>query len=211
MHAPRYFKKTALVAILISLFGLISRTSCFAEPLVGAAAPDFSLVDSTGSTVTLAQLKGKIVVLEWFNPNCPFVKKFYSNGDMQRFQGEAIAKGAAWLTISSSAEGKSGHVSREAAQSVRAEHDMKSTALLLDTDGVAGKAFGARTTPHLFVIDKEGKIAYAGAIDSEASTDPDDIKGATNYVLSSIDALNAGRNVDPATTEPYGCGVKYKN
>jgi peroxiredoxin len=200
-------------ALLAAALGFVSVIAlcgaCSAEALVGSQAPDFSLKDSAGNDVTLSQFKGKIVVLEWFNANCPFVKKFYRNGDMQRFQSEATAKGAAWLTISSSAPGKSGYIPSDTAESVRSEHNMKSTALLLDSDGVAGKAYGARTTPHLFVVDAQGKVAYAGAIDNEASTDSDDIKGATNYALSSIDALAAGKPVEPATTEPYGCGVKY--
>lgn len=179
------------------------------QATVGAAAPDFTATDSSGKTVSLHDFKGKIVVLEWFNPNCPFVKKFYSKGDMQRFQQQATAQDVVWLTVSSSAEGKNGYLTKESATSTRQELAMKSSALLLDSSGTLGKLYGARTTPHMFVVDSFGKLSYVGAIDSSPSADSDDIAGATNYVLGAIEALKAGKPVTPPSTEPYGCSVKY--
>jgi peroxiredoxin len=178
---------------------------------VGGTAPDFTLQSAQGSEVSLKSFSGKTVVLEWFNPGCPFVKKFYTNGDMQRFQRESVAKGVVWLTINSSAEGKQGHLTSAEALEVITELGVASTALLLDPSGTVGKLYGARTTPHMFVINPQGKLAYAGAIDSVASTRSSDIASATNYVVNAIDAINAGRTPAPSDTESYGCGVKYAN
>lgn len=178
---------------------------------VGATAPDFTLQNAQGAEVSLKSFAGKTVVLEWFNPGCPFVKKFYTNGDMQRFQRESVAKGVVWLTINSSAEGKQGHLTSAEALDVITELGLSSSALLLDSNGTVGKLYGARTTPHMFVINPQGTIAYAGAIDSVASTRSSDIASATNYVLSAIDAITAGKGPAPRDTEPYGCGVKYAN
>ena len=184
-------------------------TSVHADVVVGDVAPEFTAKDSTGKDVSLNTFKGKIVVLEWFNPNCPFVKKFYKNGDMQKFQETLAAKGVVWLTVNSSASGRSGHLSPEEAQETRKELGMKSTAFILDENGKVGKAFGARTTPHMYIVGTDGKVAYAGAIDSEASTSANDIAGATNYVLAATEELLAGKPVAVASTEPYGCSVKY--
>jgi peroxiredoxin len=205
--------RTPLSKLFISLVTTIclalSSQLAHAQATVGAPAPEFTAKDSTGKEVSLKALKGKIVVLEWFNPGCPFVKKFYKNGDMQKTQQELESKGVVWLTISSSAPGKSGHLSPEEAESARAELGMKSTALVLDHNGAIGKAFGARTTPHMFVISPDGVVAYAGAIDSEPSASSADIAGATNYVLNAVTSLKAGKQVEPASTDPYGCSVKY--
>ena len=176
---------------------------------VGHPAPDFTLRDARGAEVSLKSFAGKTVVLEWFNPGCPFVKKFYTNGDMQRLQRESIAKGAVWLTINSSAEGKSGHLSSAEAVGIIGELGLASTALLLDDDGRVGKLYGARVTPHMFVISPQGSLAYAGAIDSVASTRSADIGTATNYVVGALDAISAGKQTSPSDTEPYGCSVKY--
>jgi peroxiredoxin len=176
---------------------------------VGASAPDFTLKNAQGAEVSLKSFAGKTVVLEWFNPGCPFVKKFYTNGDMQRFQRESIAKGVAWLTINSSAEGKQGHLTSAEALDVITELGLASTALLLDPNGTVGTLYGARTTPHMFVINPQGTLVYAGAVDSVPSTRSNDIASATNYVLTAIDAINAGKTPEPSDTEPYGCGVKY--
>jgi peroxiredoxin len=202
-------KKLFLAALPLAVFLTPLSAHCATEQGAGATAPEFTAKDSSGADVSLKDLKGKIVVLEWFNPNCPFVKKFYSNGDMQRFQKDAAAKGAVWLTISSSAAGKNGHLEQDTAAKVREELSMQSKAILLDKDGSIGKAYGARTTPHLFVVDAAGKIAYSGAVDNVPSTDSSDIAGATNYVALAIDALVAGKPVEVASTEPYGCSVKY--
>jgi peroxiredoxin len=194
----------------VAVSTLFSSTLASAETaVVGSPAPNFTVKDSSGKEVSLNDFKGKTVVLEWFNQNCPFVKKFYTNGDMQRFQSNTTGQGVVWLTINSSAEGKSGHLDMESATSVKEELAMKSSALLLDSDGTVGKLYGARTTPHTFVIDPKGTLAYAGAIDSVPSTKSSDVAGATNYVLGAIDAIKVGKTVDPASTEPYGCSVKY--
>jgi peroxiredoxin len=209
MQASRAPLKSILSTFIIALSAFASPLNALAEAIVGAPAPEFSAKDSTGKEVTLQGLRGKIVVLEWFNPGCPFVKKFYKNGDMQKMQQELQEKGVVWLTVSSSAPGKSGHLTPESAAETRSELKMKSSALLLDESGTIGKAYGARTTPHIFVISSDGKLAYAGAIDSEASTSSSDIAGATNYLVGAVDALRAGKQVAPSSTDAYGCSVKY--
>ncbi len=178
---------------------------------IGADAPNFVLKDSQNVEHSLADFKGKIVVLEWFNKDCPYIKKFYKNGDMQRFQKEATDQGVIWLQVGSSAEGKQGYVTAEEADALRAELDVHSTAYLLDAPGEVGRLYGAKTTPHMYVIDAEGKLAYMGAIDSISSADSDDISKATNYVQKAIAALQAGEAVEHPVTTPYGCGVKYSN
>src|SRR2546429_3503436 len=145
------------------------------SPAVGSAAPDFSVPDVNGKTHSLSQYKGKYVVLEWFNPECPFVKKHYGSGNMQKLQGEYTGKGIVWLTIDSNAPGYEGNLSPEQAQKVMKDWDTKQTALLLDPEGKAGRTYSARSTPHMFVINPEGKIIYEGAIDSMDSTSPADI------------------------------------
>ncbi len=178
---------------------------------VGEAAPAFSLADSNGKTHSLADYKGKTVVLEWTNHECPFVKKHYGPGNMQRQQADATAAGVVWLTINSSAAGKQGAVDGPAANAIMAEKGHKSTAYLLDPTGVVGKAYGAKTTPHMYIIDGEGIVRYAGAIDSNPSGDPADIPGATQYVVQALAELGAGKPVSVANTQPYGCSVKYAN
>jgi peroxiredoxin len=177
--------------------------------VVGSSAPSFTATDTAGTLVDLGMYRGKIVVLEWFNPTCPFVKKFYSGGDMQKLQQEILDGGNVWLTIDSSAQGKPGHLTTDEALTVIKELGIKSTKLLLDGDGKVGRLYGARTTPHIFIIDAQGKLAYAGAIDNVPSTKASDIAGATNYIRTTVQALKTGAPVDPISTEPYGCSVKY--
>lgn len=176
---------------------------------VGSAAPGFSLPDANGKTHSLADYKGKYVILEWFNPECPFVKKHYGSDNMQKLQQEAAGRGLVWLSINSSAPGQQGNLSPDAAKKVTTDLKMKSTALLLDPDGKAGKAYGAKTTPHMYVIDQQGKLIYDGAIDSKASADVADIAGATNYVRAALQDAMAGQPVKESSTKPYGCSVKY--
>lgn len=176
---------------------------------VGQPAPEFTLKDAKGDTVSLKSFLGKTVVLEWFNPGCPFVKKFYAHGDMPKFQQQVLDKGGVWLTISSSAKDKPGHIDPSEAAGVFQELQMRGTELLLDSDGVVGTRYGARTTPHMFVIDPKGIVAYSGAIDSNPSTRASDIEAATNYVISAVEALANNKTPSPATTEPYGCSIKY--
>jgi hypothetical protein len=185
-------------------------TAAFAAN-VGEPAPAFKGIDViSGKEVSNATLKGKTAVLEWTNPGCPFVKKFYSVGAMQKFQADAVKDGIVWVSVNSSAAGKEGHLKDAAeAKASIAEHKHASSHYVLDHDGVIGKAFGAKTTPHMYIIDKDGKLAYQGAIDSDNSADSDDIAKATNYVTTALAELKAGKPVTNATTKPYGCSVKY--
>jgi peroxiredoxin len=176
---------------------------------VGSAAPDFTLTDTAGETHRLADFAGKVVVLEWINHDCPFVKKHYGAGNMQALQKKYTAEGVVWLSVNSSAPGKQGHCTPEKADELSAKHGAAPTALLLDEDGKVGKAFGARTTPHMYVIDAEGVLVYNGAIDNRPTADPKDIPGATNYVAAALDAVLAGGTPEVATSKPYGCSVKY--
>ena len=198
--------------LLTGLLTCLVSTALFAidSPPVGSAAPDFSVSDSKGKTHALSQYKGKHVVLEWFNPECPFVKKHYGSGNMQKLQEEFTGKGVVWLAIDSAAPGLEGNLTPEQANAKMAEWKTHSTALLLDPDGKVGRLYGAKNTPHMFVINPEGKIVYEGAIDSKASANPDDIASSTNYVKAALDESLAGKPVSTANTKPYGCSVKYK-
>ena len=201
-------KTKSILTILASL----ATTTLLAldSPPVGSAAPDFSLTDAKGQTHSLSQYKGKYVVLEWFNPECPFVKKHYGSGNMQKLQEEYTSKGVVWLTIDSNAPGSEGNMTPEQAEKVAAAWKTHQTALLLDPEGKAGRAYGAKNTPNMVVISPEGKIAYEGAIDSKATPNPADIPSSTNYVKVALDESLAGKSVTTANTKPYGCSVKYK-
>ena len=176
---------------------------------VGQPAPEFTLTDSTGTSRSLGDFKGKFIVLEWFNNECPFVRKHYESGNMQRLQAAYTAKGVVWLTVASSAPGKQGYMTPEQAQAVIRARNAHQTALLLDPDGTVGQRYGAKTTPHLFIINPEGVLIYAGAIDDIASVDQADIDRAENYVRRALDEALAGRPVSVAQTRSYGCSVKY--
>jgi peroxiredoxin len=178
-----------------------------AEP--GEAAPEFTLTDSKGTSHKLSDFRGKFVVLEWLNHECPFVKKHYSSGNMQKLQQEYTAKGVVWLSIISSAPGKQGHRTGPQAEADTKDKNAAPTAVLLDPSGEVGKKYDAKTTPEMFVLDKEGKILYAGAIDSIKSTDSADIAKAENHVRQALDAALAGQPVPKPKTTPYGCSVKY--
>lgn len=200
--------KTLLSLALGSALAFAANTA-MAAATVGQPAPAFTLTDSKGQRHSLSDFAGKTVVLEWFNHECPFVKKHYGAGNMQTQQAEATTKGTVWLVVNSSAPGKQGHVSGEEAERILGEWKATPTAFLLDHDGTVGRAYGAKTTPHLFVIDGEGVLRYNGAIDSIPSADPADIPGATQFVREALADLGAGRPVARATTQPYGCSVKY--
>ena len=202
--------KTKLITALLTIAAASSALFAADSPAVGTNAPDFSLKDSKGKTQSVSQYKGKYVVLEWFNPECPFVKKHYGSGNMQKLQEEFSKKGVVWLSIDSSAPGLEGHLTADQANAKMTEWKTKQTAFVLDPDGKAGQAYGAKNTPHMFVINPEGKIVYEGAIDSKASANPADITSATNYVKVALDESLAGKTVSNATTKPYGCSVKYK-
>ena len=197
--------------LLITALTCIAASLSFADEVkVGSAAPDFTLKDVNGKAHSLADYKGKFVVLEWFNEGCPFVKKHYTSGNMQKLQKEYTGKDVVWLSINSSAEGEQGHVTPQTAPKTIADWKMDSTRILLDHDGKVGKMYGAKTTPHMFVIDKQGKLIYQGAIDSKATSNTADIEGAENYVKVALDNTMAGKPVATTSTKPYGCSVKYK-
>jgi peroxiredoxin len=181
----------------------------FAAPVIGAPAPAFTGTDADGQTVNLADYAGKTVVLEWTNDQCPYVKKHYGAGNMQKTQKAAAADGAVWLTIISSADGKQGHVTPERAKELTVERNAAPTDVVLDAAGDIGRAYEARTTPHMFVIDAKGTLVYAGGIDDKPTADAADIPGANNFVLAALDDLKNGRPVATPESEPYGCSVKY--
>jgi len=201
-------QKYLLVALAAFGFTALSHA---ADPKVGDAAPEFTLTDSQGQAHSIASFQGKYVVLEWLNHGCPFVRKHYDSNNMQKLQETYTGKGVVWLSIVSSAKGKEGFVDGAAAQAERAENKSKATAILLDGDGKVGKLYGAKTTPHLFVINPVGKLIYMGAIDDRPSVDPKDVAGAKNYVARALDQAMSGKTVTNASTKAYGCSVKYAN
>lgn len=187
---------------------LIVPALAHASATVDAAAPAFTATTADGKTVSLADYKGKTVVLEWTNHDCPYVKKHYS-GNMQSQQKAAAAQGVVWLQVISSAPGQQGHVDGAAAQKLTADRGAAVTATLLDPKGEIGKAYGAQTTPHMYVIKADGTLAYKGGIDSIATSKVDDIAKAEPYLTEALAAVAAGRKVEKASTRPYGCAVKY--
>jgi peroxiredoxin len=200
-------KRLAILSVLAAL----AAGSAHAAAAVGEKAPDFTLTDVKGTKHTLSALKGKHVVLEWVNYDCPFVQKHYGSGNMQKLQKLASGKGVVWLAINSSAEGKQGNFTPAVIEKRSKEHGAAFSAYLLDTDGTVGRAYGAKTTPHMYLIDPQGTLVYAGGIDDKPSTDVEDIKSAKNYVQAALDESLAGKKVTTSTSAPYGCSVKYKD
>lgn len=198
-------KKILLFLLAGVCLGLVSLV---AAVNVGEPAPDFTLQTPTGESVSLSSLKGDYVVLEWVNPGCPFVKKFYNAGAMQAFQKEAQAMGVRWLTINSTNPNHSDYLSPEESIAYYQAKGVHST-WLIDSDGGVGQSYAARTTPHCFVIDPEGNLVYAGAIDDKKSANPADIATATNYVMGALKAKMAGESIAQDRTRPYGCSIKY--
>ena len=189
---------------------LLFATPAHAAAKVGEPAPAFTATDSNGKTVKLEDFKGKVVVLEWTSNECPFVKKFYDGGDMPKFQKAAAEKGAVWLSIDSSAEGKPGYLDGAAANAwYITEKGAAPTAFLIDKTGEIGKAYDAQTTPHMFVIDANGALVYDGAMDDQPSPGHDTVNGAKNFVLAALEDLAAGRAVQMPQSPPYGCAIKY--
>lgn len=182
-----------------------------AEQKTGALAGNFRVNDASGKVVQLADFKGKPVVLEWHNPGCPFVKKHYDSGNMQKAQAAARAQGAVWLTINSGAPGKQGYMSGSEAQKLVAAQGVKSSHYLLDPKGVVGRGYGAKTTPHMYVIDGRGTLVFQGGIDDKPSADKADIAGARNHVLAALGEIKAGKPVSVKEARPYGCSVKYSD
>lgn len=184
-------------------------TPAVAAPVLGQPAPAFQAVDASGKTRSLSEFKGRTVVLEWTNNGCPYVQKHYNAGAMQRLQGQAAKDGVVWLTLISSAPGMQGHLTGPQARQWQAEEKASSSAVLLDPKGTVGRAYDAKTTPHMYVVDKAGKLVYMGGIDDKPSSDPASLKGATNYVTAALADVKAGRAVAQPATRPYGCSVKY--
>lgn len=206
------WKRTSLVTLVAALTWLATPSDGrAAAPEVGKPAPAFTVKDMHGKERSLGEFKGKYVVLEWHNQSCPFVKKHYDTGNMQTLQKELTGKGAVWLSVISSAPGKQGYVTAEEEAKYLAEKQASPTAVLFDPEGTVGKAYGAKTTPHMYVIDAEGVLVYAGAIDDNPSSDAADVATAKNYVRAAYEEASAGKPVTTASTAPYGCGVKYKN
>ena len=204
----RYTIALALVATLaLQLSGHLTASTSTAA--IGGTAPDFTLTDTRGKQFTLSELKGKYVVLEWLNHDCPFVLKHYKSGNMQSLQKKYGEKGVVWLAVVSSAPGKQGHYPNEEHDAIMTKKGAAPAAVLIDADGKVGKVYGARTTPHMFVIDPEQTLIYNGAIDDRRSTDVDDIEGARNHVAAALDEAMSGKPVSIPTSQPYGCSVKY--
>lgn len=202
----RTFGKSALALSIV-----VSPVWVLAQVAVGQTAPAFSLVAADGKTVTLDSLRGKTVVLEWTNHDCPYVRKHYDAGNMQAQQKDAAVNGVVWLQVISSAAGKQGHVDAPTARTLNTQRKATPAATLLDSSGQVGKLYGARTTPHMYVINAQGLLVYQGGIDSIASSRTEDIAKADQYVKLALADLAAGKPVTKSTSKPYGCSVKYSD
>lgn len=200
---------TAAVALDVALAPTIAYPG--AQTKIGAPAPAFSLTDSNGKSVSLADFKGKTVVLEWTNHDCPYVRKHYGGGNMQALQKKWTAQGVTWLTVISSEPGSQGYVQGPEANKLTADRGAAPTAVLLDPKGDVGRAYGAQTTPHMYVITGDGTLVYMGGIDDKATTRLEDLKTAKNYVDAALTELAAGKPVSVTTARPYGCTIKYSS
>lgn len=194
-------------ALIASGFSMAAVAS--AAPAIGEAAPAFTIMNVDGKPVTLSDFKGKPVILEWTNPGCPFVRGHYDSGNMQATQAKAISQGAVWLTINSGAPGKQGHMSGTQAKARMTQDNTSPSHYLLDPKGMVGTLYAAKTTPHIYVITPEGRLAYNGAINDRPTAEKEDALAGQNYALAALAAVKAGKAPTPATTKPYGCSVKY--
>jgi hypothetical protein len=201
------YSNVILAGLAVAALGRSSTVK--AEAVVGQPAPAFTLPDTNGKAESLTSFKGKWVVLEWVNPQCPFVRKHYGSENMQKLQKAYTAKGVTWLSIDSSAPGKEGYMDAAQAGTFVKERGAAPSALLLDPEGNVGRSYGAKTTPHMFIVSPDGKLVYNGAIDDKPSTDVADIATARNYVKAALDEAMAGKPVTTASSQPYGCSVKY--
>jgi peroxiredoxin len=199
----------ALAVTLGGLAGWFGSRTVLARVDVGESAPDFTATDSHGASHKLSDYRGQTVVLEWTNHDCPYVQKHYSTGSMQALQRETTSNGLIWLSVISSAPGKQGHVSPAQANELTARRDAAPSAVLLDPEGKVGRLYGAKTTPHMFIIDEDGTLAYMGGIDDRPTTNAADVTGANNYVRAALGELAAGKPISHPVTRPYGCSVKY--
>lgn len=191
--------------------GSIAATAAVASPRIGEPAPAFTAKDTEGKTVSLSDFKGKTVVLEWTNDECPYVRKHYGGNAMQALQKKWTAEGVVWLTLISSAPGEQGHVTPEKANMLTAERKAAPTDVLFDPTGRIGRAYAAQTTPHMFIIKGDGTLAYMGGIDDKPTTRLEDLKTAKNYVDAALTDIKAGRPVATATSRAYGCSIKYSS
>lgn len=205
------FRKLAYITLALAFIPVIAMPKLEANAAieVGQPAPSISTKDIDGNMFNLEDYKGKTVVLEWTNHQCPFVVKHYSTGNMQSAQKTATENGVIWVSIVSSAPNKQGFITPEEAKEVNEQQNANATTKLLDPLGEIGKAYGAKTTPHMFVINADGNIAYKGAIDDNPSANPKAVEGSKNLVLAALDDIAAGREVAVPVTSPYGCSVKY--
>jgi hypothetical protein len=199
----------ACVATVATTFFIAA--PAYSAAVVGQKAPEFTAKDATGKTVNLADFKGKTVVLEWVNPGCPYVRKHYGAGNMQSTQKDAADKGVVWLAINSTDTQHPDYLAPAALQGWMTEQKAAATHTVMDESGKIGQQYAARTTPHMYIINAQGNLIYAGGIDSIASANPADIKTATNYVKQSLGEVAAGKPISSANTKPYGCSVKYKS
>lgn len=199
---------TRLALASLVAFGASAGTA-LAAPKIGEPAPEFTLTDADGKSHSLSDFRGRTVVLEWTNHDCPFVKKHYDGENMQAQQREATGSDVVWLVLNSSAPGLQGNVSAEEAKAIAARWNKAHTAYLFDTDGTVGRAYDAKVTPHMYVIDAEGVLVYNGAIDSIRSADPADIPEALQYVRTGLGELASGQAISNPLTQPYGCSIKY--
>lgn len=202
-------KPTKRILLCVAALMAVATTAVQAAVKVGAPAPDFSVTDIQGKTHRLSDYKGKTVVLEWVNPECPIVGKHYNSGNMQKLQQTATSDGVVWFAINSNAKGEQGDYDDAKAAGWMKKHNAAATAYVRDQSGNVGKSYGAKTTPHMYVIDGTGTLVYNGAIDSIRSGNPNDIPKAENYVAAALKAVKEGKPVAKATTQPYGCNVKY--
>ena len=197
-----------IIVLLAGMIGIIE-SAASAAPLIGQPAPDFTATDSKGGSVHLGDYRGKTVVLEWTNADCPYTRKHYSSGNMQNVQGLAQEKGIVWLTVISSAPGKQGYVNGPAADELTQSRKALPTAVLLDPTGTVGRMYAAKTTPHMYVIDKNGTLQYMGGMDSIATADEADVARAEPYLKEAMLAVAQGNPAPHAVTKPYGCSIKY--
>ena len=198
-----------LSTYLFASLAILAVSAAWAAPKPGAPAPVFTAVDTRDNAVALSELRGRKVILEWTNHDCPYVQKHYDSGNMQALQRDMAAQGIVWVTIISSAPGRQGHVSAAEANALTAERNAAPNHVILDPDGAIGRAYDARTTPHMFLIDEDGIVQYMGAIDDKPSSRPKTVKTAHNYVRAAHAEIEAGNSVSNPATKPYGCSVKY--
>jgi peroxiredoxin len=199
------------VALALSLTCVPGTANPAAQARIGAPAPTFSLTDSSGKAVSLADFKGKTVVLEWTNHDCPYVRKHYNGNNMQTLQKKWTGQGVVWLTLISSMPGSQGYVTAQEANKLTASRNAAPTAVLFDPKGDVGRAYGAQTTPHMYVITGDGKLVYMGGIDDKATTRLEDLKTAKNFVDQALGEVTQGKPVSVTTSRAYGCTIKYSS